>query len=58
MPEFQKINLNNKEELTMTNLPKIALGAWAWSNDGTFGGDLTADGLGLNVIRFWGKEMK
>lgn len=24
------------------NLPKIALGAWAWGNDGTFGGSLTA----------------
>lgn len=22
----------------MKNLPKIALGAWAWGNDGTFGG--------------------
>ena len=29
----------------MKNLPKIALGAWAWGNDGTFGGDLTADSL-------------
>lgn len=25
--------------------PKIALGAWAWGNDGTFGGNLTADDL-------------
>ena len=25
----------------MKNLPKIALGAWAWGNDGTFGGSLT-----------------
>ena len=25
--------------------PKIALGAWAWGNDGTFGGELTADRL-------------
>ena len=24
------------------NLPKIALGAWAWGNDGTFGGETTA----------------
>lgn len=24
----------------MKNLPKIALGAWAWGNDGTFGGSL------------------
>lgn len=29
----------------MKNLPKIALGAWAWGNDGTFGGSLTADVL-------------
>ena len=29
----------------MKNLPKIALGAWAWGNDGTFGGNLTADAL-------------
>ncbi len=29
----------------MHNLPKIALGAWAWGNDGTFGGNLTADAL-------------
>lgn len=29
----------------MNGLPKIALGAWAWGNDGTFGGDLTADML-------------
>ena len=29
----------------MKNLPKIALGAWAWGNDGTFGGSLTADTL-------------
>ena len=27
------------------NLPKIALGAWAWGNDGTFGGEMTADTL-------------
>lgn len=26
-------------------LPKIALGAWAWGNDGTFGGQLTAEEL-------------
>ncbi len=42
----------------MANLPKIALGAWAWGNDGTFGNHLTADSLALNVIRFWEKEMK
>ena len=29
----------------MKNLPKIALGAWAWGNDGTFGGSLTAESL-------------
>ena len=29
----------------MSNLPKIALGAWAWGNDGTFGNDFTADAL-------------
>ena len=29
----------------MNGLPKIALGAWAWGNDGTFGGSLTADVL-------------
>lgn len=29
----------------MANLPKIALGAWAWGNDGTFGNSLTADTL-------------
>ena len=45
-------------------IPKIALGAWAWGNDGTFGGNLTKDDLrpvfdaamkaGLNLLRkFW-----
>ena len=29
----------------MNKLPKIALGAWAWGNDGTFGGNLTAETL-------------
>ena len=29
----------------MTTLPKIALGAWAWGNDGTFGNDFTAESL-------------
>ncbi len=29
----------------MNTLPKIVLGAWAWGNDGTFGGNLTADTL-------------
>ena len=52
----------------MKKLPKIALGAWAWGNDGTFGGNLTSETLrpifdkarenGLNVIRFREKEMK
>ena len=37
----------------MNTLPKIALGAWAWGNDGTFAGSLK-----MNVIRFWEKEMK
>ena len=27
------------------NLPKIALGAWAWGNDGTFGNEFTAEAL-------------
>ena len=42
----------------MANLPKIALGTWAWGNDGTFGNNFTEDSLELNVIRFWEKEMK
>ena len=29
----------------MANLPKIALGAWAWGNDGTFGNNFTAEAL-------------
>ena len=29
--------------MAQENLPKIALGAWAWGNDGTFGGTLTAE---------------
>jgi len=29
----------------MKKLPKIALGAWAWGNDGTFGNNLTAESL-------------
>jgi len=28
-----------------TFLPKICLGAWAWGNDGTFGNNLTSEGL-------------
>lgn len=47
-------------------LPKIALGAWAWGNDGTFGSGIDAevaeleelaDSLGINAIRFWEKIM-
>lgn len=34
----------NKGE-KMSQLPKIALGAWAWGNDGTFGNDFTAETL-------------
>ena len=29
----------------MRDLPKIALGAWAWGNDGTFGNNFQADSL-------------
>ena len=29
----------------MKELPKIAMGAWAWGNDGTFGNDLNAESL-------------
>lgn len=29
----------------MKNLPKIALGAWAWGNDGTFGNSFTSEQL-------------
>ena len=29
----------------MKNLPKIALGAWAWGNGGTFGNNLNAEQL-------------
>ena len=29
----------------MANLPKIALGAWAWGNDGTFGNNFTVEDL-------------
>ena len=31
--------------MTNATLPKIALGAWAWGNDGTFGGDFSAESL-------------
>ena len=36
--------LKLKEE-KMTNLPKVALGAWAWGNDGTFGNNITPESL-------------
>lgn len=35
----------------MANLPKIALGAWAWGNDGTFGNNITAESLKTNMIK-------
>lgn len=39
----------NGRYITMTQenkiMPKIALGAWAWGNDGTFGGTLSANDL-------------
>ncbi len=28
--------------MAATDLPKIALGAWAWGNDGTFGDGIDA----------------
>lgn len=34
-----------EEESILRNLPKIALGAWAWGNNGTFGNDFTAEAL-------------
>ena len=44
----------------MANLPKIALGAWAWGNDGTFGNNFTAEDLKPifdaameNGLNFW-----
>lgn len=42
--------VNGKSEiirriLIMKSLPKIALGAWARGNDGTFGDSLTAETL-------------
>ena len=38
----------NRRNITMAEIkemPKIALGAWAWGNDGTFGGNLTPEAL-------------
>ena len=34
---------NNMAEIK--EMPKVALGAWAWGNDGTFGGTLTPETL-------------
>lgn len=34
---------NNMAEIK--EMPKVALGAWAWGNDGTFGGTLTLETL-------------
>ena len=31
--------------MELKQLPKVALGAWAWGNDGTFGGNLIAADL-------------
>lgn len=31
--------------MELKQLPKVALGAWAWGNDGTFGGSLSAADL-------------
>ena len=31
--------------MTNATLPKIALGAWAWGNDGTFGGNFSTESL-------------
>ena len=36
----------------MKSLPTIALGAWAWGNDGTFGGRLAAD-ISDSELRDW-----
>ena len=44
----------------MSKLPKIAMGAWAWGNDGTFGNNYTAEDLKAvydaamkNVLNLW-----
>jgi aryl-alcohol dehydrogenase-like predicted oxidoreductase len=29
----------------MKKIPRVALGAWAWGNDGTFGNELTVESL-------------
>ena len=41
LPELDLEGIN----MELKKLPKIALGAWAWGNDGTFGGSLSADDL-------------
>ncbi len=37
----------------MKALPKIALGAWAWGNDGTFGNNLTPETLKPIFDIYW-----
>ena len=37
--------LIKRRQTDKNNLPKIALGAWAWGNDGTFGNTLSAETL-------------
>ena len=37
--------MEDKNLAEMKVMPKIALGAWAWGNDGTFGGTLTPEAL-------------
>ena len=34
----------------MANLPKIALGAWAWGNDGTFGNEHKTEDLRVTIV--------
>ncbi len=41
----------------MANLPKIALGAWAWGNDGTFGNNLKAESLKPILILQWKMDL-
>ena len=35
--------------ITDKKLPKIALGAWAWGNDNTFGNKLNTEDLKTNI---------
>ena len=37
--------MEDKNMAEMKAMPRIALGAWAWGNDGTFGGTLTPEAL-------------